>query len=74
MNLGDYELYLKQVNCEHGEKPVTVVTINKENHKYSAIYACGFNCAKFYLYPDPSPVQGDEAYSVSMRSAKSHLR
>ena len=74
MNLDDYELYLREVKCEHGEKRVTAISIARENHKYSAIYACGFNCAKFYLYPDPSPVQGDEAYSVSMRSTKSHLR
>jgi hypothetical protein len=65
MNIRDYELYLKEAKCEHGEKPMTVVCMDKKDHKYSAVYDCGFNCAKFYLYPDPSPLQSDEAYSVS---------
>ena len=73
MNLDDYELYLREVKCEHGEKPVTVISIDRENHKYSAIYACGFNCEKFYLYPDPSPIQSDEVYGASAKSTRSHL-
>jgi hypothetical protein len=74
MNLNNYELYLKETKCEHGDKAVTVIQIDKENHKYSAIYDCGFQCAKFYLYPDPSPFHSDESLSISGKSAKFRTR